>query len=365
MQNNFNNGGLFLNKEKQPFFDERLAFFSALCLFLSAFEFTIPKPLPFFRLGLANLPLILALEKFKLKDYIALSFMKVFLQGFLAGTFFSYIFLFSFAGTFFSSLVIYIAFLVFRRKGFISFFTLSILGAFASNCAQLLCAKFILFGSSVKYIAPLLLFFGLISGSLLGLFANAFIQKSNWYKHSSEKLVEKVWKNQVNEKKSKLVIFDKVFIVFCFCCLILLFFQKKAIFIWILTFLFLIIDEIRLRGRIKVLPSFFLCLFIIFFELLVSRGKVLLTIGSFKVTDGSLNIALIRCGKLVGMLFISQSFLFKNMKLPGSFGLFLSKVFFYFSSLSDWKKFKRDKGEKFFIIEKLDKILLECESYEY
>ena len=152
MQNNFNNGGLFLNKEKQPFFDERLAFFSALCLFLSAFEFTIPKPLPFFRLGLANLPLILALEKFKLKDYIALSFMKVFLQGFLAGTFFSYIFLFSFAGTFFSSLVIYIAFLVFRRKGFISFFTLSILGAFASNCAQLLCAKFILFGSSVKYI---------------------------------------------------------------------------------------------------------------------------------------------------------------------------------------------------------------------
>ena len=48
------------------------AFFAALCLFLSAIEYVIPKPLPFMRLGLANMPIVLALYVLKRKELCVL-----------------------------------------------------------------------------------------------------------------------------------------------------------------------------------------------------------------------------------------------------------------------------------------------------
>ena len=72
-----------------------IAFFASLCLFLSAVEYVIPKPLPFMRLGLANMPLVLALYVFGAKEILLLVLLKILGQGFITGTLFSYIFLFS------------------------------------------------------------------------------------------------------------------------------------------------------------------------------------------------------------------------------------------------------------------------------
>ena len=47
--------------------DRRLdlvAFMGALCLFFSTIEYLFPKPFPFFRLGLANLPVLLSFDLF-------------------------------------------------------------------------------------------------------------------------------------------------------------------------------------------------------------------------------------------------------------------------------------------------------------
>ena len=77
----------------------RLLFFSALCLFLSMIEYAIPKPLPFLRLGLANLPILLAFPKFRLKDIVLLVAIKTLGQGLISGTLFSYVFLFSAVGS--------------------------------------------------------------------------------------------------------------------------------------------------------------------------------------------------------------------------------------------------------------------------
>ena len=77
-----------------------IAFFASLCLFLSAVEYVIPKPLPFMRLGLANMPLVLALYVFGAKEILLLVLLKILGQGFITGTLFSYIFLFSAAGSF-------------------------------------------------------------------------------------------------------------------------------------------------------------------------------------------------------------------------------------------------------------------------
>ncbi len=40
----------------------KIAFFSALCFFLSAVEYAVPKPLPFFKIGFANLPILISLS---------------------------------------------------------------------------------------------------------------------------------------------------------------------------------------------------------------------------------------------------------------------------------------------------------------
>ncbi len=157
---------------------DTIAMFAAFCIFLSTVEYLIPKPFPFFRLGLANLPILISLIIFKPKDIVLLIVLKIFGQGLITGTLFSYIFLFSAAGSFASGIVMIALILLLKSK--ISLVGVSIAGALASNIVQLLFAKLFIFGESVKYIAPPLLLMGLISASILGLMADKFINRSKW-----------------------------------------------------------------------------------------------------------------------------------------------------------------------------------------
>ena len=54
-----------------------LPFLAALCLFLAAVEYAVPKPLPFLRLGLANLPVIVALFVMPTRDIYKLILLKI------------------------------------------------------------------------------------------------------------------------------------------------------------------------------------------------------------------------------------------------------------------------------------------------
>src|SRR5574344_1424039 len=94
----------------------QISFFAALCLFLSAVEYAIPKPLPFLRLGLANLPILLAIKKMKRRDVIVLILLKILGQSFISGTLFSYIFVFSAAGSFASGLMMMITYYLFGNS---------------------------------------------------------------------------------------------------------------------------------------------------------------------------------------------------------------------------------------------------------
>ena len=167
-----------------------ISFLSALCLFLAAIENVVPKPLPFLRLGIANLPVILALFLLPYRKVLLLVVFKVFAQAVISGTLFSYIFLFSAGGSFASAIAMMaIHALAGKRKETNErklFFTvsgvgISLFGSLASTFVQLFLAKFFLFGANTKYIAPILLFSGLITGFLLGVFAEVFMQKSRWF----------------------------------------------------------------------------------------------------------------------------------------------------------------------------------------
>lgn len=153
-----------------------ISFFAALCLFLSAVEYAIPKPLPFLRLGLANLPILLALKKLGWKDLILLMFLKVLGAALISGTLFSYIFLFSFSGSF-ASLVVLLA----LRKLPVSAVGLSLASALGNASAQIAVSYFLLFHENTKYIAPILLGTSIVTGIALGIFAGLFMGKSRWY----------------------------------------------------------------------------------------------------------------------------------------------------------------------------------------
>ena len=164
---------------KEPLY-KTLAILGAFCLFLSAVEYMIPKPLPFFRIGLANLPLMLAIDLFPLPSFLILLCIKVFGQALITGTLFSYVFLFSLTGSFLSGISMY-ALLRFLGQKHLSFIGIGTVGAMVSNISQMVLAMVFIFGNSVLIITPPFLAAGLVTGASLGLFCELFTRRSQWY----------------------------------------------------------------------------------------------------------------------------------------------------------------------------------------
>ena len=155
-----------------------IALLGALCLFLSAIEYMIPKPIPFLRVGIANVPILLSLDILPAPLLLLVVLLKVLGQGLIGGTIFSYVFLFSAVGSFTSGL----SMLLFRRifKTRMSLIGIGVLGALCSNTAQIVLARLLIFGEGAWLIAPPFLALGTITAILLGAFANTFAARSRW-----------------------------------------------------------------------------------------------------------------------------------------------------------------------------------------
>ena len=178
------------NLYRNPEIRKTLALLGAFCFFLSTVEYMIPKPLPFMRIGIANLPIMLALDIFPLRVFLVLVILKILGQALITGTLFSYVFLFSLAGTFLSAISMY----ALRRllgRSHLSFIGLGTLGAMISNISQLSLAWVFIFRNTVQYIAPPFLAAGLITGVILGLFCELFTRRSQWYATAKVRFHEK------------------------------------------------------------------------------------------------------------------------------------------------------------------------------
>ena len=164
---------------------EVIALLAAFCMFLSIIEYLIPKPLPFMRIGLANLPVLISLVMLKPQETLLLVALKILGQGFVNGTLFSYIFLFSAAGSFASGIVMLLSYRLLMKH--ITMIGICVLGAMASNLVQLYIASHIIFGKAAYLIGPPFLVVGIISAVILGWFAEKFIDKSLWLEKQSER----------------------------------------------------------------------------------------------------------------------------------------------------------------------------------
>jgi heptaprenyl diphosphate synthase len=309
----------------------RLALLGSLCLFLSAIEYLIPKPLPFMRIGLANLPLLLALDIFDPGEFFLLALLKVLGQGIIGGTLFSYVFLFSLAGTFASAALMYLLHRCLGKKR-IGFAGLGCAGAMASNGIQLVLARYLIFGASLRYLIPPFLASGFITGIALGLVCEYFCRHSRWYAGTEAELAETppaetppqaVPVQRQQARRLDLFNADELFAAGLLMALIFL--LSRSIPGRVVQFFFFCLLALLSGKKINPFATLIFMAGIIFFNLLAPYGKVLAVFGPLRVTQGSLFAGLEKALNLEGLLMLSRACIKSDLKLPGTVGSLLGE----------------------------------------
>lgn len=152
--------------------------FTALALIFSYVETLIPISfgIPGVKLGLANLIIVIALYRLKLKEAYLLSVTRVLLSGFLFGNYFSI--LYSLAGGLLSLSVMALL----KKCGGFSIIGVSIAGGVSHNIGQLIVAMLVVETYQVTYYLPALLISGLLTGALIGVVSGEMLKRLSDFK---------------------------------------------------------------------------------------------------------------------------------------------------------------------------------------
>jgi heptaprenyl diphosphate synthase len=348
-----------------------LGLLGGLCLFFSLVEYLIPKPLPFMRIGLANLPLLLALDLFPAGEFALLVLVKILGQGIVSGTLFSYVFLFSLAGTAVSACAMYglRKFFDAEKTGFAG---ISAAGAFLSNAVQLALARYVIFGPAVRYLVAPFLAAGIVSGFGLGLFCGIFAARSRWYgailsgeaapqaAADAEATASAASSRRDRARIKRRENWDRLFpagdlFIAGFLMMCLFLFNSSASselsrFLQFLLFAFLAF----LSGK-KTNPLVTLLVMagIVFFNLLAPYGRVLFEWGPFRVTGGALRAGIRRALTLEGLFMLSGACVRPALALPGRIGALLAESLGALGALQKQKAAIKPGH----IIEGIDKLL--------
>jgi heptaprenyl diphosphate synthase len=344
-------------KTRRPGNRRTLAILGAFCLFLSTIEYLIPKPVPFMRIGIANLPLMLALDILPFGEFVLLALIKVAGQGIVTGTLFSYILIFSLAGTFVSAL----SMRAMRRllgSALVSMAGISVLGALLSNGAQLVLARLFVFGASVRYLVPPFLAMGAITGTGLGLFCERFIGKSRWYARETSpgaaedaapegtgnaaapaNRADKEEGNWGEFRRKRRDRYERIFSARDLCIAGLLMMPALAFnpnpYARFLQFLFFSLLAWFAGKKNNALVTIAVILSIVAFNLLTPYGQELFSIGTFRLTQGALKSGLQRAATLEGLIMLSRFSIRRDLRLPGAFGELIGESFRILASVQE------------------------------
>ena len=306
------------------------------------------------RIGLANVPLMMALDILPLPAFLVLICIKVIGQALITGALFSYIFLFSLTGTFMSAMIMFLLRRTFTKER-ITMIGIGTAGAFISNISQLALAHVFIFQENTRYIAPPFLAAGIVTGIVLGIFCEVFIKKSIWYreqrtinKEQRAKSNEQRAENKEQRAKNKEQMFNSRLNVYNS------FFGAKALFIAgvliLPAFLFNPSTEYRvyqflffwvlalLCGK-KTNPVFTVLIFVFItaFNLIIPYGRVLFSIGAFRITQGALTAGIHRAVTLSALVMLSKLTIRHDLKIPGVFGEILGESLRLFSAIINKK----------------------------
>jgi len=277
---------------------EYIAYLGALALLFSYAEMFLPRTLPFFRLGLGNVVMLLSFT-LPFPSYMLLSVIKAFAASLMAGTLLTPFFLLSLGQSASSAIVMYILFHLFnktdsKKSRLISLYGISMAGSSVSAVVQIALASLYLGAGTFALLGPMILF---------SLFAGILTAFMALHLHISQTAP------MLNENASKTCLHKKGF-VFAVVAVIIV----AAVFILMLEDLKILgiclavsVIAQKISGR-KVLltPHLLMWFFVIFANLLVPSGKVLCAVFSFSVTEGAMLVGVSQALKLSAVSALSQ-----------------------------------------------------------
>lgn len=148
--------------------NSHLALLVALAAAVHTIEAAVPTPVPWLKFGFANILTIAAISLYDFWAGLTVAFLRVMVGSLIVGTFLTPSFFIGLSGAVASALVMGISCRLF--KGFFSLVGISVLGAYASNLAQVV-TVYALFirHPEVFMLLPLFLGIGLVTGILNGI----------------------------------------------------------------------------------------------------------------------------------------------------------------------------------------------------
>ncbi len=312
---------------------------AALCFFLSTIEFMIPRPLPFLRVGLANVPIMLAADMLSLRPFAVLVALKVLGQGLVGGTLFSYVFAFSLAGTAASAAVTFALRRAFGKR--VSFVGTSVAAAFVSNATQLALARAFVFGEGIAFIAPPFLALGVVTGATLGFATNRFASRSRWYSGILAGTIPARGDSTAADSAAaetpppgtRLRVTRTARLSCGLALTLLILFLPDAGHKAVLTLAAGIL-LVAGGGRIRLIPTLSVSLGIVFFNLLSPFGRVVIEPLGLPITAGALETGIKKALSLEGMLFASRWALSAGVSLSGKAGSLMERIAAFLSYLT-------------------------------
>ena len=266
---------------------DRISRLAALSLFFSALELFVPRILPFFRLGLANIPVLMALS-LDWRSFLVMTLLKGIGTSYTAGNLFSPFAVVSIVQAIGSGAVMYV---LHRFSGkWFSIYGISAAGALASTLLQLILAS-LYAGPGTMAFLPLMLLLSLPS-ALLTAFLSGRIPDTD---------TECV---AMTDNDGSFRIFPIILLAVSGAAMMMTDDLRFLIPSVILSFIL----QIRCGRKVKLLPHLTLLLFMLVSSMLAPHGKVLMTLLSFPVTEGALLDGLSRSLRLSGGIALSQAF---------------------------------------------------------
>ena len=164
----------------------RIAILSAYALALHGFESLLPTPIPWLKLGLANIITLVALILYGFRTALMVTLIRVVLASILIGTFLGPAFILSAGGGIASVIAMGLSIKMF--KNIFGAVGISLIGALFHNIAQLALAYFLFIQriEAMLIIAPLIVLIGSVTGILNGIISDLLIK--NLLKKDSEKI---------------------------------------------------------------------------------------------------------------------------------------------------------------------------------
>ena len=146
-------------------YEARVAGLIVVGLLLFVFETYLPRPIPWLKLGLANIATIIALYWLGWKAALTVSVFRILIGSFFVGNLFTPGFFLSLSG----GLLAVTAMGLFYYLRVFGIISVSVIGAIFHNLGQLLVAVYFLFKNAVIwYLLPVLFLAGLFTGIVVG-----------------------------------------------------------------------------------------------------------------------------------------------------------------------------------------------------